>query len=52
MFAVVVQSRDPEASRRALLARGIEVAPSDESPDVLEVDPSATFGMRMRIEAI
>lgn len=51
MFGVVLQSRDPEASRRALLARGIEVAPSGESPDVLEVDPSATFGMRMRIEA-
>ena len=52
MFGVVLQSHDPEASRRALLARGIEVAPSDESPDVLEIDRSATFGMRLLIEAV
>ena len=52
MFAVVLQSRDLQASRRALLARGVEVAPSDESPDVLEIEPGTTFGMRVRIEAI
>jgi hypothetical protein len=52
MFAVVLQSRDLQASRHALLARGVEVAPSDESRDVLEVEPGATFGLRVRIEAI
>ncbi len=52
MFAGVLQSRDLQASRRALLARGVEVAPSDASPDVLEIDRGATFGMRVRIEAI
>lgn len=52
MFAVVLQSRDLQATRHALLARGIEVASSEESPDMLEVDPSATFGMRVRIEAV
>jgi catechol 2,3-dioxygenase-like lactoylglutathione lyase family enzyme len=52
MFAVVLQSRDLQASRHALLARGVEVAPSDESPDVLEIERGATFGMRVRIEAI
>ena len=52
MFAVVLQSRDLQSSRRALLARGVDVAPSDESPDVLEVERGATFGMRVRIEAI
>ncbi len=52
MFAGVLQSRDLQASRHALLARGVEVAPSDESPDVLEIDRGATFGMRVRIEAI
>jgi len=52
MFAVVLQSRDLQASRHALLARGVEVAPSDESPDVLEIERGATFGMQVRIEAI
>ncbi len=52
VFAVVLQSRDLEATRHALLARGVDVAPGDESPDILEVDRCATFGMRMRIEAI
>ena len=52
MFGVVLQSRDLQASRHALLTRGVEVTLSDESPDILEVDRSATFGMRMRIEAI
>lgn len=52
MFAVVLQSRDLQATQRALLARGVDVTPSDESPDVLEIDRCATFGMRMRIEAI
>jgi catechol 2,3-dioxygenase-like lactoylglutathione lyase family enzyme len=50
MFAVVLQSRDLQASRHALLARGVEVALSDDSTDVLEIDPGATFGMRVRIE--
>ena len=53
MFAVVLQSRDLQATRHALLARGAEVsATSDASADVLEVELDATFGMRMRIEAI
>jgi hypothetical protein len=51
MFAVVLQSRDLQASQHALLARGVEVAPSDESPDILEIERGATFGVRVRIEA-
>jgi catechol 2,3-dioxygenase-like lactoylglutathione lyase family enzyme len=52
MFAVVLQSRDLQASRHALLARGVELVSSEESPDVLEIERDATFGMRVRIEAI
>jgi hypothetical protein len=52
MFAVVLQSRDLQATRHALLARGVEVAPNDESPDVLELERGATFGVRVRIEAM
>jgi hypothetical protein len=52
MFAVVLQSRDLQGSRHALLARGVELVSSEEYPDVLEIERDATFGMRVRIEAI
>ena len=52
MFAVVLQSRDLQASRHALVARGVELVSSEESPDVLEIERDATFDMRVRIEAI
>ena len=52
MFAVVLQSRDLQTSKYALLARGVDVASSDDSPDILEIDPGGTFGTRVRIESI
>jgi catechol 2,3-dioxygenase-like lactoylglutathione lyase family enzyme len=51
MWALVLQSRDLEASAKSLAARGLEVGASADSPGVLEIDRTSTFGARLRIEA-
>ena len=51
MFALVLQSRDVQASAKALVARGLEVGASADSGDVLEVDRASMFGALLRIES-
>ncbi len=50
MFALVLQSRDLQASAKALAARGLQVGVSADSPEVLELERTSTFGARVRIE--
>lgn len=50
MYALVLQSRDLQASAKALAARGLEVGTSADSPEVLEVPRPSTFGALLRIE--
>ncbi len=50
MFALVLESRDLQASAEALAARGLQVGVSADSPDVLELERTSTFGVRVRIE--
>lgn len=51
MFALVLQTHDLEAAVRGLSARGLEVRPSTDAPDVLEVERNSVFGALLRIEA-
>jgi catechol 2,3-dioxygenase-like lactoylglutathione lyase family enzyme len=50
MFALVLQSSNPEESAATLAARGLDVGVSADSPEVLEVARTSTFGARVRIE--
>jgi len=50
MFALVLHSRDLQASAKALAARGLEVSTSADSPEALEVPRTSTFGALLRIE--
>ena len=55
MYALVLQSRDLQASARALAARGVEVhavADSADTSDVVEIERASTFGARIWIESI
>jgi methylmalonyl-CoA/ethylmalonyl-CoA epimerase len=51
MYALVLQSRDLQASARSLAARGVEVRNAADSPDRLEIEQAATFGARIWIES-
>ena len=54
MYALVLQSRDLQASARSLAARGVEVRNAADSPDVpgiLEIEPASTFGARIWVES-
>ena len=51
MYALVLQSQDLQHAADVLAARGLEVSTSADSPEVLEVERSATFGTLLRIEA-
>ena len=50
MFALVLQSRDLQASANTLAARGLKVRLSADSPEVLEVERTSLFGALVRIE--
>ncbi|MEE9281202.1 MAG: VOC family protein [Myxococcota bacterium] len=50
MFALVLQSRDLQASAQKLAARGLKVSLSADSPEVLEVERTSTSGALVRIE--
>lgn len=50
MFALVLQSRDIEASANTLATRGLKVGMSADSPQVLEVERTSLFGALIRIE--
>ncbi len=52
MFALVLQSRDLQASAKILAARGLKGHTPTESSEVLEVEPTSTFGARLRIEGV
>ena len=57
MYALVLQSRDLQASARNLAARGVEVRNAADSPDIpdvpdiLEIERAATFGARIWVES-
>ena len=51
MYALVLQSRDLQASAKAMAARGLEVGVSADSPEALEVARTSTFGALLRIES-
>ncbi|PCJ34356.1 MAG: hypothetical protein COA75_13615 [Cellvibrionales bacterium] len=51
MYALVLQSSDVTGVHEMLVERGLAVNISTDSPDVLEVDQQATFGVLIRIEA-
>ncbi|MBL4781707.1 MAG: VOC family protein [Porticoccaceae bacterium] len=51
MYALVLQTSNISATQKMLLERGLDVAISADSSDVLEVDQAATFGALIRIEA-
>ena len=51
MYALVLQSPDVSATAKALAGRGLKVAPSADSADVLEVPREEVFGALIRIEA-
>lgn len=51
MYALVLQSHDLKASAKSLAARGLKTRAAADSPEVLEVDPTATFGALIRIES-
>lgn len=50
MAGLVLRSRDPRAAARSLVARGLAVRVAADAADVWEVDPTATFGARLRVE--
>ena len=50
MFALVLQSRDLQATAKTLAGRELEVSASADSPDVLEVARTSAFGALLRIE--
>ena len=51
MYALVLQSTDIPATQKMLSERGLQVAVSADSPDVLELSREETFGALIRIEA-
>jgi catechol 2,3-dioxygenase-like lactoylglutathione lyase family enzyme len=51
MYALVLQSPDVSATAKALAGRGLKVAPSADSADVLEVPREEAFGALIRIES-
>jgi catechol 2,3-dioxygenase-like lactoylglutathione lyase family enzyme len=51
MYALVLQSSNPDETAASLAARGMDVAPSRDSAGVFEIERAATFGARVRIEA-
>jgi catechol 2,3-dioxygenase-like lactoylglutathione lyase family enzyme len=51
LFALVLQSRDLEASARTIATRGLEVSQSAGSPAILEIARASTFGARLHIES-
>ncbi len=50
MYALVHQTDDPTAEAGALRAKGVQVQPSADSPEVQEVLPVSTFGALLRLE--
>jgi methylmalonyl-CoA/ethylmalonyl-CoA epimerase len=50
MYALVQQADDPAAEAARLRAKGVQVQPSADSPDVQAVQPSSAFGALLRIE--
>jgi catechol 2,3-dioxygenase-like lactoylglutathione lyase family enzyme len=51
MYALVLQSSNPDETAASLAACGMDVAPSRDSAGVFEIERAATFGARVRIEA-
>lgn len=51
MYALVLQSRDPQRSTRSLAARGVEVHHVAGIPDLVEIERASTFGARMWLES-
>ena len=51
LFALVLQSNNPAETAASLAARRIKVHAVADCEDVFEVEPGATFGARLRIEA-
>ena len=49
LFAIVHESEDAEASARSIQAAGIDVEQAAE--DLWDIDPSTTFGARLRIRS-
>jgi catechol 2,3-dioxygenase-like lactoylglutathione lyase family enzyme len=52
MYALVLQTNDPEASANVLSARGLRVSASDDSPATMEIERTSTFGALLRIEPV
>jgi catechol 2,3-dioxygenase-like lactoylglutathione lyase family enzyme len=52
MYALVLQSNDPEASANVLSARGLRVSVSDGSPAIMEIERTSAFGALLRIEPV
>lgn len=51
LFALVLEAPDLEAVTRVLSARGLPAGASDDSPGVVEIARTATFGACLRIES-
>jgi catechol 2,3-dioxygenase-like lactoylglutathione lyase family enzyme len=51
MYALVLQSRDLQATAKALTARGLETRTATDSSEVLEIDRTSAFGALLRIES-
>lgn len=51
MYALVLKSPDVAGTAKALAAKGLNVSPSADSPDILEVPREEVFGALIRIEA-
>jgi catechol 2,3-dioxygenase-like lactoylglutathione lyase family enzyme len=50
MYALVLQSRDLQATAAALATRGLKTSVATDSEEVLEVDRTSSFGALLRIE--
>ena len=50
MYALVLESSDPEATASALRANGISLRRAAADPSQWEIDPAAVHGVRLRIE--
>jgi len=51
MYALVLQSRDLQATATALATRGLMTTAATDSAEVLEIDRSSAFGALLRIES-
>jgi len=51
MYALVLQSRDLQRSARNLAARGVAVHTVADSPHLLEIERTVTFGARLWVES-